>query len=206
MAKDNSSSKTVLIVVAIILGILLVGGIIFGVSCYYSKSDLLLYKEGSQASKTSTPASPTAGWKNYQNARYSLTIKYPSTFAAQESQNGDGITLTSSSPAITIRAYGSPNSLNQNLDEYLNTARANLFNEVGSAEELAAEDTTLGGAPAQERIWRYINSVDGTLTVMDQVTTLKISNFYTVQMVITDSDYSQYSPMFDQVLASYAFK
>lgn len=201
MAK-NDSSKTVLIIVAIILGILLVGGIIVGGGLYW------LYKIGTKE-QTPTPTSQTGittnQWLSYQNARYSFSLKYPQTFIKQESQNGDGITLTSSSPAITIRAYGSNNALNQTLDESLNFSRDNLFKESEGAEEVAAEETTLGGITAQERRWQYINSVDGSKTIMDQVTALKGDTFYTVQMVIGASAYSEYAPMFDEILKSYKF-
>lgn len=201
MAK-NDSSKTVLIIVAIILGILLVGGIIVGGSLYW------LYKIGT---KESTPA-PTSQteivtdqWLSYPNARFGFSLKYPQTFIAQESQNGDGITLTSSSPAITIRAYASNNALSQTLDEYLNFSRDNLFKETEGAEEMAAEETTLGGVSAQERKWQYINSVDGSYAIMDQVTALKGDIFYTAQMIIGANAYSEYAPMFDEILNTYQF-
>lgn len=198
MAK-NDSSKTVLIIVAIILGILLVGGLIVGGGLYW------LYKIGTKESAVTEIATPNAQWPSYQNARYGFSLKYPQTFTKQESQNGDGITLTSSSPAITIRAYASNNALNQTLDESLNFSRDNLFKESEGAEEVAAEETTLGGITAQERRWQYINSVDGSKTIMDQVTALKGDTFYTVQMVIGASAYSEYAPMFDEILKSYKF-
>ena len=201
MAKDNSS-KTIWIIVAVVLGVLIIGGLIFGFGIYY------LYKAGTAvvASPSPTTNLQTGTLSSYANARYGFSMKYPSTFSAQESQNGDGVTLTSISPAITIRAYGSMNALSQNLDEYLNFARDNLFKESAGAEESAATETTLGGLPAQERRWQYVNSVDGTQTIMDQVTALKGDSFYTVQMVIAYSDYSQYAPMFDEILKSFKFE
>lgn len=201
MAK-NDSSKTVLIIVATILGILLVGGTIVGVGGYW------LYKIGTKGqtpAPTSQTGTVTDSWLPYQNSRFGFSLKYPQTFTKQESQNGDGITLTSTTPAITIRAYGSNNALNQSLDEYLNFSRDNLFKESEGAEEVAAEVTTLGGIPAGERKWQYINSVNGSATIMDQVTALKGDTFYTVQMVIAVSDYSEYAPMFDEILKSYQF-
>ena len=199
MAKENKS-KTIWIIVAVVLGILIIGGILVVWGGYY------LYKVGTaETSPSPTTNIQTGTMSSYENARYGFSMKYPSTFSAQESQNGDGVTLTSSSPAITIRAYGSMNALSQNLDEYLNFARDNLFKESAGAEESAATETTLGGLPAQERRWQYINSVDGSETIMDQVTAIKGDSFYTVQMVIAYSDYSQYSPMFDEILQTYKF-
>ena len=199
MAK-NDSSKTILIIVGVILGIMIIGGIVVGISCYS------LYKVGTKTSPTPTATNETKNWLSYKNVRYGFSLKYPPTFTAQESINGDGTTLTSSSPAITVRVYGTVNSQNQTLDDYLNTSRADLFKGVESAEEAAANDTTLAGISAQERRWQYLNSLDGTQTVMDQVTALKGDSFYTVQMVIAYSDYSEYSPMFDEILKSYKFE
>ena len=200
MAKENKS-KTIWIIVAVVLGILIIGGLIFGFGFYY------LYKIGTvQTSPSPTTNIQTGTLSSYENARYGFSMKYPSTFSAQESQNGDGVTLTSSSPAITIRAYGSMNALSQTLDDYLNWVRDNLFKESAGAEEIAASDTKLGDIAAQERQWKYTNSVDGSETIMDQVTALKGDTFYTVQMVIAYSDYSQYSPMFDEILQSYKFE
>lgn len=198
MAKNNNS-KTTLIIVAVILGVLIIGGLIFGFGCYY------LYKIGSSEESPSATTIDTQNWKYYNNVRYSFTLNYPNTFSDQESVNGDGVTLTSSSPAISINVYGANNSQNQSLDEYLNAARADLFKGAESAEEIAADETTLGGLPAQERRWQYINPIDGSKTIMDQVTVLKGGNFYTVKMVIAFSDYSQYAPMFDEILKSFKF-
>jgi hypothetical protein len=195
----NDSSKTILIIIAVILGILLLGGIVVGVSCY------CIYKVGSQEGKSPAPTS-TQGWRSYQNARYGFSLKYPVTFSAQESVNGDGVSMTSSSPAISVNVYGTTNSSSQSLDEYLNASRADLFKGQENAEEIMAEDTTLGGVPAQERQWTYINSIDGSQTIMDQVTALKGDTFYTEQMIIAYSDYSEYAPMFDEILASYQIK
>lgn len=201
MAK-NDSSKTVLIIVAIILGILLVGGIIVGAGGYW------LYKIGTKEqtpAPTSQTGVATGSWLSYQNSRFGFSLKYPQTFTETYSQNDDGITLTSGSPAITIRAYGSNNALNQTLNEYLNFSRENLFKESEGAEEVSVDETTLGGISAEERKWQYINPVDGSKTIMDQVTALKGGVFYTVQMVIPASDYSEYAPMFDEILKSYQF-
>lgn len=205
MAKNESGSKTILIIVAIILGILFIGGVVVGISFYY------LYKVGSGVDKTTAPTktnqvTTTENWREYPNSRYSFSIKYPSTFTAQFSQNGDGATLTSTSPAITISAYGSLNSSSQNLDEYLNVGRADLFKGSDGAQEIAANEANLGNTPAQERRWQYTNSIDGSQTVMDQVTALKNGNFYTAQMVINYSDYSQYAPMFDTFLEHFVIK
>lgn len=196
----NDNSKTILIIVAVVVGILLVGGIIVGASCYW------LYKIGSTPKTTAPTATfylPTTNGQTYSNARYGFEIKYPSTFSPSESQNGDGVTLTSSSPAITIRAYAANNSANQTLDEYLNFVRDNLFKESEGAEEIEAKDKSLSGLPAQERIWRYKNLVDSTDTIMDQVTALRDNQFYSLEMVISYADYSQYAPMFEEILASY---
>ena len=195
----NGDSKTIIIIVAIILGILLVGGIIVGGGLYW------LYKIGTKESAVTETATPNAQWSSYQNARYGFSLKYPQTFVQEESQNGDGVTLTSSSPAITVRAYGSNNAMGQTLDESLNFSRDNLFKESEGAEEVTAKETTLGGLSAQERKWQYINSVDGSSTIMDQVTALKDDKFYTVQMVIGASAYSEYAPMFGEILKSYKF-
>src|SRR4030042_2039268 len=187
MTKDQSS-KTILIIVAIILGILLIGGIIFGLSCYY------LYKVGTKEEKTAIPTQSTENWKSYQNSRFGFSLKYPPAFIASESQNGDGITLTTNDPPMTIMAYGSNNALSQGLDEYLNWVRDNLFKEQEAAEEILAEEIPLGkdGIPAQERQWTYKNPIDGSLTLRDQVTVLKNDTFYSVEMVIADSDYDEY--------------
>lgn len=198
MAKNNSS-KTTLIIIAVILGILIIGGLIFGFGCYY------LYKVGTSSTSSPSTNINTQNWKYYNNARYKFTLNYPNTFSDQESVNGDGVSLTSSSPAISVNAYGAFNSQNQSLDEYLNAARADLFKGAESAEEIAADETTLGGLPAQERRWQYVSPIDGSKTIMDQVTAQKGDTFYSVQMVITYSDYSQYAPMFDEILKSYKF-
>ena len=198
MAKNNSS-KTTLIIIAVILGVLIIGGLIFGFGCYY------LYKVGTSTTSPLSATANTQSWKYYNNARYKFTLNYPNTFSDQESANGDGVSLTLSSPAISVNAYGALNSQNQSLDEYLNAARADLFKGAESAEEIAADETTLGDLPAQERRWQYINPVDGSQTIMDQVTALKGNTFYTVQMVIAYSDYSEYAPMFDEILKSFKF-
>ncbi|KKQ18028.1 MAG: hypothetical protein US31_C0011G0010 [Berkelbacteria bacterium GW2011_GWA1_36_9] len=199
----NNSRKIVLIIIFVVLGVFIIGGIIAIYKFYKLKTQI----------KTPIPAESlligdsyvTESWLPYQNSRYGFSLKYPQTFSKQESQNGDGITLTLNSPAITIRAYASNNALAQNLDEYLNFSRDNLFQETEGAEEVAANDMILGGVSAQERRWQYINSVDGSKTIMDQVTTLKGDIFYTVQMVIGASAYSEYVPMFDEILKSYKF-
>lgn len=211
MAK-NDSSKTILIIVAIIVGILLIGGIIIGVSLYY------IYKIADKAEITTTAiprasfqSTPTSAQerRSYQNARYGFSLKYPTTFSPQESQNGDGVTLTSSSPAIIVRAYGSMNALSQGLDEYLNWVRDNLFQESEdreNAKEILAEDIQLGvdALPAKERQWTHVPSMTGILTLTDQVTTLKNDVFYSLQMEIAQSDYDEYpAHLFDEILASY---
>lgn len=198
MAKNNSS-KTILIIVGIILGILIIGGLIFGFGCYY------LYKVGTSTTSPAPTIVNTVGWKYYNNARYKFTLNYPNTFSDEESTNADGVTLTTNDPPMTVRAYASNNALSQTLDENLNWTRDNLFKEQGNGEEILAEEVTLGGSPAQERQWTYTNSVNGSKTIMDQVTALKGDTFYTVKMVIAFSDYSQYSPMFDEILKSFKF-
>lgn len=196
---NNKGSKTTLIIVVIILGVLLVGGLIAGGTCYY------LYKIGKNL-ETSQPETNTATWLDYNNNRYKFYIKFPKTFNAFESENGDGITLTSNDPPITIRTYASNNVLSQSLDEYLNDNRTNLFREQKNSEEILAEAMTLGEnkIPAQERQWQYLNSVDGSLTLTDQVTTLKDDTFYTIQMVVSYSDYDEYpAHLFDNILQSF---
>ena len=195
----KEGSKTIWIIIAVVLGILIIVGLIFGYGCYY------LYRVGTSTNSPAPTAVNTEGWKYYNNARYKFTLNYPNTFSDQESVNGDGVSLTSSSPAISVNAYGATNSQNQSLDEYLNAARDDLFKGVEGAEEIAATDTTLGGVSAQERKWQYVNSIDGTQTIMDQITALRGENFYTVQMVIAYSDYSEYAPMFDEILKSFKF-
>jgi hypothetical protein len=196
LAKDNNS-KTILIIVVVILGFLLIGGIIFGLSCYH------LYKIGTSASPTTDQ---TATWSSYKNARYGFSLKYPKTFSSQEPVNGDGVSLTSSSPAITVNAFGAANSQNLSLDVYLNNARAYLFKGAEGASEIETKDTTLGGVAAQERVWQYTNPNDGSLTILAQVAALRGDNIYAAGMVIANSDYSQYSLMFDQILGTYQFK
>lgn len=198
MAKNNSS-KTILIIVAVILGILIIGGLIFGFGCYY------LYKIGTSTTSPAPTTYNTQSWKYYNNARYKYTLNYPNTFSDQESVNGDGVSLTMSSPAISVNAYGALNSQNQSLDEYLNAARSDLFKGAQSAEEIAADETTLGDLPAQERRWQYVSPINGSKTIMDQFTVLKGDTFYTVQMVTAYSDYSEYTPMFDEILKSFKF-
>lgn len=199
MAKSEGS-KTILIIAGVILGILLIGGIIVGVGGYW------LYRIGTTVSPTPQVTKSQSSWISYPNSRYGFSLKYPQTFTKQESQNGDGITLTLSSPAITLRAYGSPNSSNETINEYLNAVRDDLFKGSEGAEEIAANETTLAGITAQERKWQYINPIDGSQTVMDQVTALKNDNFYTVQMVIGYSAYSEYAPMFDEIIKSFSIK
>ena len=197
MTKGNNS-KTIWIIIAIVLGVLLVGGLLIGFSCYS------LYKIGTSTTSPAPTTVDTSDWKYYNNARYGFTMNYPNTFSDEESQNGDGVTLTTNDPPLTIRAYGSNNALNQNLDEYLNWVRDNLFQEQGKAEEILAEDVTLGGVPAQERQWTYTNSVDGSVTIMDQVTALSGDKFYTVQMIVGKSSYDEYpAHVFDNILTSF---
>jgi len=201
MANKNSGSKTILIVVAVVLGILLIGGIIFGAGCWW------LYKVAEKTSEaTTTPTSTsTENWKTYQNSRYGFSIKYPQTFASQESINGDGVTLTSSSPAITIVATGVFNSPNESLDDFMTATKRNLMQEQSNAKETSSRDATLGGIPAKESVWQFVNS-NGNSMVVDLVSALKKGNFYILQMVIAESDYSEYQQMFGQVLSSFSLK
>ncbi len=203
MTKGNNT-KTILIIVAVILGIMLIGGIIIGFG-FYS-----LYRIGTkEVTPTASPSVSVAVTRDltgYSNARYGFSFNYPKVFMAAESQNSDGVTLTTNDPPMTIRAYGSMNALSQNLGEYLNESRKNLFQEQGNGEEILAEDTTLDGIPAQERQWTYTNSVDGSKTLMDQVTTLKGDAFYTIQMIVGYTDADEYpTHVFDGILESYQF-
>jgi hypothetical protein len=199
MPKEKSNSKTLIIILAIILGIIVIGGIITGTTCWG------LYKIGTKEENQKQPDE----WQienTYHNSRYSFSFRYPKTFIAQESVNGDGVSLTSSSPAISINAYGAANSQDQTLDEYLNNVRADLFKGAENAEEIAADDTSLAGYPAQERKWHYLSSADGSDTFLDQITTLKGDNFYTIEMIIGYGNYSEYSPMFEEIVDSYLFE
>lgn len=200
MAKEKSS-KNVLIIVGVILGVMLLGGLGIGFTCYH------LYKIGSETEKnantTTTSSKSTANWPYYNNARYNFSVNYPKTFTAQESVNGDGTTLTSASPAITISVSGALNSQNITLDQYLNVVRATLFNSAQGAQEIAANETTLSGLPAQERKWQYINPIDNTTVIMDEVTAVKGDTFYIVGMIINSSDYTEFAPTFKQVLESF---
>lgn len=207
MANKKSGSKTILIIVAIILGILIIGGIVVGISFYY------LYKartqsSGSPQTTTTTPAS--AATLPYENARFGFSLKYPETFTAQQSQNGDGVTLSTNDPKMTIRAYGSNNVLSQDLSGYLNEIRDNLFQEAEdpeNAKEILAEDIVLGGLPAKERQWTYVDSKNGTLTFIDQVTALNGDTFYNLQMEIASLSNDEYSAhVFDNILSSYRIK
>jgi hypothetical protein len=143
----------------------------------------------------------------YQNSRFGFSLKYPPNFSKQESQNSDGATLTTSDPVMTIRAYGSANVLSQDLTGYLDWAQENLFKEAEApenAKNILKEDAILGGVPAGERQWTYVNSMSGVLTLVDQVTALKGDNFYNLQMEIAYSDYDEYAAhVFDGILSSY---
>ncbi|KKQ74373.1 MAG: hypothetical protein US94_C0006G0008 [Berkelbacteria bacterium GW2011_GWB1_38_5] len=201
MAKENNS-KTIWIIVAVVFGILIIGGLLFGFGCYY------FYKVGTtQISPSPTTNLQTGTLSSYANARYGFSLKYPSTFSAQESQNGDGVTLSTSDPKMTVRVYGSNNVLSQDLSEYLDWVRNNLFQEAKnpeSAKEILTEDTTLGGVPAKERQWTYIDSITGILTFVDQVSALKNGIFYNLQMEIAFSDNDEFSAhVFDNILSSY---
>jgi len=201
MAKDKSS-KTILIIVAVILGIFIIAGIVVGLSCYY------LYKTGtaetsSSPSFQSNPILDSESWVTYENDRFGFSLNYPKTFSKTESQNGDGATLTTDSPSLTIRAYGAINLQGQTLDQYLNEVRANLFKEMEGAEEVEVNATTLGDLPAEHRRWDYISPFDGTTTTLDRVTALTNGNFYTLELVIAQSDYAEYYPMYLEILRNF---
>ena len=202
----EKSNKTLIIILAIIVGLIILFGI-GGGACYY------LYKIGTAEEEhgmglTPEPWEPSEvdKWLTYTNSRFGFLFKYPSTFEAHESTNGDGVSLTSSSPPISINVYGTANSQKQTLDEYLNAERADLFKGAEGAEEVSALDTTLGGVAAQGRQWHYVSSADGSDTILEQVTALKGNTFYTIQMIIGYTSYSEYSLMFDEILATYTYR
>lgn len=202
---SQKSNKTLIIVLAIIVGLIILFGV-GGGACYY------LYKIGTEEEEhgmglTPEPWDPSQvdSWETYTNSRYGFLFKYPPTFTVQESQNGDGVSLTSTGPPISINAYGTANSQNQTLDEYLNVERADLFKGVESGEEMSALDATIGGSAAQGRQWHYISSADGSDTILEQVTALKGDTFYTIQMIIGNEFYSEYAPMFEEIISTYEF-
>ncbi|MBM2820327.1 MAG: hypothetical protein HW405_87 [Candidatus Berkelbacteria bacterium] len=200
MTKENSS-KTIWTIIAVVSGVLIIGGLIFGFGLYN------LYKAGTAV--VVSPSSSIAETKDlrpYANVRYGFWFNYPKAFSATESQNGDGVTLITDDPPMTIRAYGSNNVLSQNLDEYLNWVRDNLFKETENAEEILAEETTLGGIPAQERQWTYKNSIDGSQTLVDQVTAFRDDVFYIIHMTVGYSDFDEYpAHVLDQIITSFKF-
>lgn len=194
----QKSNKKLIIILAIIIGLIILSAIGIG-SCYF------LYRIGNEETKTKESWDPIATWQTYSNSRFGFSFKYPATFYPQESANSDGVSLTFSSPPISINAYGTANSQSQSLDEYLNSERADLFKGAEGAEEVLAEDTTLGGITAQNRQWHYVSSADGSNTVLDQVTALKGDNFYTIQMIIGYESYSEYAPMLKEIISTYEF-
>lgn len=198
MAKGNNS-KTILIIVAIVLGILIIGGFLFGYGCYY------LYKTGRSTASPSLSKVDTGSWKYYNNGRFGFTMNYPNTFSEQEAANGDGVVLTMQTPGISVDAYAANNWQNQTLDQYINAVREDLFAGQAGAEELMAKSTTLDGIPAEERRWQYVNSIDGSQTIMEQVTAQKGENFYTLQMVVSYANFPEYAPMFDEILKTFKF-
>jgi len=197
----SQGSNTCLIVATVILGIFLIAGIVIGGACYW------LYKIGNandQKSKQaeSTFVERTAGWKTYSNSRYGFSVKYPADFNLHQSENGDGGSWISTvHPGITLNAYGTPNSSSQTLDEYLNAERARVFERSREAEELHANEATLGGKTGQYRQWRYIAS-DNYDTMLTQTTVLNKSSFYTLQMIVWFSDYDQYEQTFNDMTES----
>lgn len=205
MAKE-SSSKIIWIIVAVILGVLIGGGLIFGFGFYY------LYKVGTTQPSPSATIAKTRDLSIYSNARYGFSFNYPKTFITTESQNNDGVTLTAENPTITIRAYGSNNALSQTLDEYLNFSRENLYQESEdqeNAKEILAEDLAVGAQAlgAKERQWETVPAITGILTITDQVSYLKDDIFYTLQMEVAKSDYDEYTAhVFDDILASFKLK
>lgn len=206
MAKSDNS-KTILTIVAVVVGFLLIAGIIGGVGFYiYNKSRTV------SPSPSLTQTATTGDLVSYQNLRYGFSLKYPQSFSKQESQNGDGVTLTMNDPAITIRVYASMNALSQNLNEYLNWTRDNLSQDSTDQEdikEILAEAIPLGTAeiPAQERQWTFTKADNGTLVLVDHVTFLKDDIFYNIQMELDYSDYDEYAAhVFDGILANYQMK
>jgi hypothetical protein len=197
MSKEKSN-KTLIIILAIVIGLVILAGLGIG-GCVW------LYNIGLDKEAKEAPDE----WlieNTYENARFGFSFNYPKTFTAVESVNGDGVSLTSSQPPISINAYGTANSEDQSLDEYLNSVRADLFKGAENAEETEAKDVTLHGQSASERIWHYISSADGSETILDQITALRNDTFYTIQMIIGFSNYSEYSPMFVDIIDSYRFE
>jgi len=197
MAKEKSN-KTLIIVLVIIVGLVILAGLGIG-GCVW------LYNIGMDQEAKQAPDEFVIE-NTYENGRFGFSFNYPKTFTAQESTNGDGVSLTSNTPPISINAYGTANSKNQTLDEYLNSERADLFKGTEGAEEVSAQDTTLGGVVAQGRQWHYTSSADGSNTILEQVTALREDTFYTIQMIIGYENYSEYSPMFTQMISTYEFE
>lgn len=187
----------------IILAVFFVVAIVGGLAWY------LIFKNGNDKTSGDVVGQSykTEDWKNYQNSRYGFSLKYPPNFTTAESQNGDGITLTDKDSKITIRAYGSTNALSQDLPTYINWVRDNLFNESGSptsAEEILAEDVTLGDASAKERQWKYIPSATNILTLTDQITALKNDTFYNLELEMSFANYDESAAhIFDNIVSSY---
>jgi hypothetical protein len=201
MDRENNgkNTKIVWIVLAVILGIIIICGLIAGIVYFHNNNSL-------SGKNSSSQIAEIQDLTTYVNARYGFSFNHPKSFTKTESQNNDGVTLTSDDPQTTIRAYGSQNALSQNLNEYLNESKDNLSKEHGNVEEILSEQLTIGGIPAQERQWKYTNSTTGAVVFVDQVTALKDSVFYTVQMVVDLADNNEYpAHVFDEILNSFKF-
>lgn len=60
-------------------------------------------------------------YNSYTNPRYGFLIEYPNTFKkGEESDNGDGIVLSSSEDSAKLTVYGSNNILNETAQSALN--------------------------------------------------------------------------------------
>lgn len=196
-SSQNKHPNIGLIIGIIVAFVIILGLLIFG-GCYY------LYKIGSTPTpKTSQKTPEKASWQTHANNRFNFSIQYPNSFTAKESVNGDGVSLTSSSPAISVNVFGKNNSDNQSIDEYLNEERANLFKGSEGASEIEANDATLGDLSGEERIWQYSSPVDGSSSIEIRTSASAGSVIYTVEMIIAQSDYSQYKSMYDQIIASF---
>ncbi len=146
-----------------------------------------------------------ASWQTYHNSRYGFTIKVPTNFSKTESENGDGASFIQSSPSVSINVFAVLGQ-GQDIDTYLNSARAALFNSSGGASEIEVTDTGLDNMYAQKRIWEYKNPVDNNMVYEVITTGQKNDVFYNIAMMINKSDYDQYKTTYDQMQKSFKYQ
>lgn len=146
-----------------------------------------------------------ASRQTYHNSRYGFTIKVAANFSKTESENGDGASFIQSSPQVSINVFAVLGQ-GQDIDAYLNSTRAVLFNSSGGASEIEATSVSLDNMYAQKRIWEYKNPVDSNIVYEVITTGQKNDVFYNIVMTINKSDYGQYKSTYEQIQKSFKYQ